>query len=170
MIATFRVARLTLQTRKLWLVGIATLRDARYLLICPNVKNKKKKNEKIQKMRDQKKAKKEEKSLKSRRRRKILLNGRLLQARPSALLLSCVQPRVRSFVVDTRHCLDRQLLPHSAGLTSPAQNNTKAPCTPHRLLPRCSALCRPTDSQLLYRPGFIWPLLPDTLPTLNHTR
>ena len=29
--ATFRVARLTLQTRKLWLIGVATNRDARYL-------------------------------------------------------------------------------------------------------------------------------------------
>ena len=29
MIATFRVARLTLQTRKLWLVGVATDCDAR---------------------------------------------------------------------------------------------------------------------------------------------
>ena len=30
-VATFRVARLTLQARKLWLVGVATDRDARYL-------------------------------------------------------------------------------------------------------------------------------------------
>ena len=29
-VATFRVARLTLQTRKLWLVGVATDRGARY--------------------------------------------------------------------------------------------------------------------------------------------
>ena len=29
-IATFRVARLTFQTRKLWLVGVATDRDARH--------------------------------------------------------------------------------------------------------------------------------------------
>ena len=35
-IATFRVASLTLQTRKLWLVGVATDRDAP--LACPKVK------------------------------------------------------------------------------------------------------------------------------------
>ena len=41
-IATCRVARLTLQTRKLRLVGVATDRHARYILTCPNVKNVKK--------------------------------------------------------------------------------------------------------------------------------
>ena len=38
-VATFRVARLTLQTRKLCWVGVATDRNARYHLTCPNVSN-----------------------------------------------------------------------------------------------------------------------------------
>ena len=36
-VATFRAARLTVQTRKLWLVSVATDRDAP--LACPNAKN-----------------------------------------------------------------------------------------------------------------------------------
>ena len=40
-VATFRVARLTVQTRKLWLVGVATDHEAP--LACPNVKNLKNK-------------------------------------------------------------------------------------------------------------------------------
>ena len=44
-IATFRVARRSSQTRKLWLVGVATDCDAP--LACPNAKNhKKRKKEK----------------------------------------------------------------------------------------------------------------------------
>ena len=39
LIATFRVARLTLQTRKLWLVGVATDHNARHPLTCPSAKN-----------------------------------------------------------------------------------------------------------------------------------
>ena len=52
-IATFRVARLTLQTRKLWLVGVATDRDAP--LACPNVKTFFSKKQKKEKKRKQKK-------------------------------------------------------------------------------------------------------------------
>ena len=46
-IATFRVARSTRQTRKLWLVGVAADRDAP--LACPNVKNLAKKKRKQKK-------------------------------------------------------------------------------------------------------------------------
>ena len=38
-VATFRVAKLTLQTRKLWLVGVATGPSSTLPLTCPNVKN-----------------------------------------------------------------------------------------------------------------------------------
>ena len=43
-VATFRVARSSSQTLKLWLVGVATDRDAP--LACPNVKNTKKEKKK----------------------------------------------------------------------------------------------------------------------------
>ena len=59
LVATFRVARLTLQTRKLWLVGVATDRDAP--LASPNVKNP----FKNEKKRKKKKTEKNEKNVKN---------------------------------------------------------------------------------------------------------
>ena len=58
-VATFWVAKLTLQTRKLWLVGVATDHNARFLLTCPktmkNENQKMKKNGKNTKKRKTKK-------------------------------------------------------------------------------------------------------------------
>ena len=48
----------------------------------------------------------------------MVSQGVLLQARPSALLLSCVQPRARSFVVDAQHHSDRPQLSHGSSLVS----------------------------------------------------
>ena len=61
-IATFRVARLTLQTRIRWLVGVATRPSRALPLTCLNVKNSKfffeKNKNKFRKMKNQKKTKK----------------------------------------------------------------------------------------------------------------
>ena len=54
LVATFWVAKLTLQTRKLWLVG-----RCRYLLTCPNVKNLLQKENKMRRNESNKKQKQE---------------------------------------------------------------------------------------------------------------
>ena len=84
-IATFRVARLTLQAPKLWLVGVATDRDARHACLrffscyfscffCEHKRQSKKstKNEKkqIQKKRKEKKEKKRKEKKRKEKKRK----------------------------------------------------------------------------------------------------